>query len=340
MIRVSLPVAQRRVEAGAAVGVTGRTGLVDQHEQRISVAIDPQFHQTLDMARGRALLPELLARARPVGDAPGLEGPRHRGRIHEGQHQHLARRVILRDRRDQAVRVIGQAGRIEGIASLLCKRGRAAYLMGERAAWKAKMSDGDLIKLYSGRILELAADIPHLGRLTAPNGSAKRRSPLCGSTVTVDVRLTDGRISDFAQDVKPAHWDRPRPRWWGGRSSAARRPRSSGRATSFGHAERRRSDTCGTLRRLEVLSPARDYKNRHARSCFRSRRRPRRWRRPARRRAPEKNRRASGGWRRSGMSGTGWRVLGEPPWRRTRPGTPAVFGEKTGARRQTAGNQA
>jgi hypothetical protein len=40
------------------------------------------------------------------------------------------------------------------------------------------MSDTDLIKLYSGRILELAADIPHLGRLPAPGGSAKRRSPL------------------------------------------------------------------------------------------------------------------------------------------------------------------
>ena len=36
------------------------------------------------------------------------------------------------------------------------------------------MSDSDLVKLYSGRILALAADIPHLGRLPAPEGSAKR----------------------------------------------------------------------------------------------------------------------------------------------------------------------
>ena len=41
------------------------------------------------------------------------------------------------------------------------------------------MSDTDLIKLYSGRILELAADIPHLGRLPAPGGSAK---PIPSST--------------------------------------------------------------------------------------------------------------------------------------------------------------
>ena len=64
------------------------------------------------------------------------------------------------------------------------------------------MADSDLIKLYSGRILELAASIPHQGRLSAPMGSAKKRSPLCGSTVTVDVVVKDGRITEFAQDVK------------------------------------------------------------------------------------------------------------------------------------------
>lgn len=60
----------------------------------------------------------------------------------------------------------------------------------------------DLIKLYSTRILALAADIPHLGRLDAPQASVKKRSPLCGSTVTVDLSLENGRVSSFAQDVK------------------------------------------------------------------------------------------------------------------------------------------
>ena len=64
------------------------------------------------------------------------------------------------------------------------------------------MSDADLIKLYSGRILELAASIPAIGRLPYPDASVRRRSPLCGSTVTVDVRVEDGRIADYAQDVK------------------------------------------------------------------------------------------------------------------------------------------
>ncbi len=41
------------------------------------------------------------------------------------------------------------------------------------------MSDTDLVSLYSRRILALAADIPHLGRLPAPQATARRRSPLC-----------------------------------------------------------------------------------------------------------------------------------------------------------------
>lgn len=60
----------------------------------------------------------------------------------------------------------------------------------------------DLIKLYSGRILALAADIPHHGRLEAPQASIRKRAPLCGSTVTVDLDLENGRVSRFGQDVK------------------------------------------------------------------------------------------------------------------------------------------
>jgi NifU-like protein involved in Fe-S cluster formation len=62
--------------------------------------------------------------------------------------------------------------------------------------------DTDLIKLYSGKILELAADIPHHTRLDAPDASVKKRSPLCGSTVTVDVTLENGKVAAYGQDVK------------------------------------------------------------------------------------------------------------------------------------------
>jgi NifU-like protein involved in Fe-S cluster formation len=56
--------------------------------------------------------------------------------------------------------------------------------------------------IYNKHILELAADIPRLGRLAAPDASAKAHSRLCGSTVVVDLSLREGKVSDFAHDVK------------------------------------------------------------------------------------------------------------------------------------------
>ena len=56
--------------------------------------------------------------------------------------------------------------------------------------------------LYSDRILGLAANMPRAGRLANPDASAERVSKLCGSRVTVDVMVEDGRVADFAQDVK------------------------------------------------------------------------------------------------------------------------------------------
>jgi NifU-like protein involved in Fe-S cluster formation len=56
--------------------------------------------------------------------------------------------------------------------------------------------------LYSARLLALAANLPHAGRLPAPDGSAEKVSKLCGSRVTVDVKVDGDRVTDFAQDVK------------------------------------------------------------------------------------------------------------------------------------------
>src|SRR5437870_7262639 len=44
-------------------------------------------------------------------------------------------------------------------------------------------------EVYNQRILELAADIPRLGRLGSPDATATAHSKLCGSTVTVDVNM-------------------------------------------------------------------------------------------------------------------------------------------------------
>ena len=64
------------------------------------------------------------------------------------------------------------------------------------------MADDDFDAIYTERILELAADIPRLGRLAAPDASASVRSAVCGSKVTVDLTLGGGRVADFAHDVR------------------------------------------------------------------------------------------------------------------------------------------
>jgi NifU-like protein involved in Fe-S cluster formation len=56
--------------------------------------------------------------------------------------------------------------------------------------------------LYSAKVLALAANMPRAGRLAAPQGSSEKVSKLCGSKVVVDVVLADGKVADFAQDVK------------------------------------------------------------------------------------------------------------------------------------------
>ena len=127
------------------------------------------------------------------------------------------------------------------------------------------MSDSDLIKLYSGRILQLAAAIPHLGRLAEPGATVKKRSPLCGSTVTVDLVMKDGRVAEFAQDVKACALGQASAAVLGavvlGRSLAeleAARDALSAMLKEGGPAPEAPFDG------YEVLLPARDYKNRHA----------------------------------------------------------------------------
>ena len=57
-------------------------------------------------------------------------------------------------------------------------------------------------ELYSTNILRLAANLPRAGRLAAPDGSSEKVARLCGSRVIADVVLEDGRVADFAQEVK------------------------------------------------------------------------------------------------------------------------------------------
>ncbi len=56
--------------------------------------------------------------------------------------------------------------------------------------------------VYNKKILGLAADIPLLHRLSDADGTAIAHSRLCGSKVTVDVKLRDGVVTDFGHEVK------------------------------------------------------------------------------------------------------------------------------------------
>ncbi|KZY35467.1 iron-sulfur cluster assembly scaffold protein [Roseovarius sp. HI0049] len=123
----------------------------------------------------------------------------------------------------------------------------------------------DLIKLYSARILELAADIPHHGRLEEADASVKRRAPLCGSTVTVDIKTDGTKITDYAAEVKACAL---------GQASAS----IVGRhiiGCDLAQVTEARDALKAMLKQdgptppapfdgLEVLRPAQDYKNRHA----------------------------------------------------------------------------
>ena len=127
------------------------------------------------------------------------------------------------------------------------------------------MSDSDLIKLYSGRILELAADIPLTDRLASPQASVKKRSPLCGSTVTVDLNMEDGRISAFGQDVKACALGQAAAAVLGGQVLG--RSRAEIDLARDQLRDMLKSDgpvPAAPFDGFEVLLPAKDFKNRHA----------------------------------------------------------------------------
>ncbi|MGU3492666.1 iron-sulfur cluster assembly scaffold protein [Xanthobacteraceae bacterium A53D] len=56
--------------------------------------------------------------------------------------------------------------------------------------------------VYNVRILAHAAEIPRLGRLDGPDATATAHSRLCGSTVTVDLKMDGDVVSDFAHEVR------------------------------------------------------------------------------------------------------------------------------------------
>ena len=123
----------------------------------------------------------------------------------------------------------------------------------------------DLIKLYSGQILQLAAAIPHTDRLENPDASVKKRSPLCGSTVTVDIKIEDGRIANFGQDVKACALGQAAASVVGAHVIGQSRDEIEAARNALKTMLKEDGPTPpAPFDGLEVLRPARDYKNRHA----------------------------------------------------------------------------
>lgn len=127
------------------------------------------------------------------------------------------------------------------------------------------VSNSDLINLYSQRILALAAMIPHTDRLNAPDATSKKRSPLCGSNIEVDLNVADGKVSDFGQDVKACALGQ----------AAASVIGANIIGCTYSELQQARDQLYAMLKSdapfpdapfddLEVLLPAKEYKNRHA----------------------------------------------------------------------------
>ena len=122
-----------------------------------------------------------------------------------------------------------------------------------------------LDSVYNRRILELAADIPRLGRLENPDSSATAYSKLCGSKITIDLCIEDGRVADYAHELKACAL---------GQASASIVARNIVGSTADELRDLRETmrkmlkengpPPAGRWADLAVLEPVRDYKARHA----------------------------------------------------------------------------
>lgn len=119
--------------------------------------------------------------------------------------------------------------------------------------------------VYNKQILELAGNIPRIGRLAHPQASATAHSRLCGSTITVDLTLDGDRVIDFAHDVKACAL---------GQASSSVLARNVVGATAAEIRAAREAVRAmlkdngpppeGRFADMRYLEPVRDYKARHA----------------------------------------------------------------------------
>jgi NifU-like protein involved in Fe-S cluster formation len=120
--------------------------------------------------------------------------------------------------------------------------------------------------VYNRRIIELAGTIPRIGRLTDPHATAKAVSRLCGSTVTVDLKMDGDKVIDFAHEVKACALGQASSSIMarnivGSKSSELRALREAVRKMLK---ENGSPPANGKWADIAVLEPVRDYKARHA----------------------------------------------------------------------------
>lgn len=145
------------------------------------------------------------------------------------------------------------------------------YIFNQRAGAiglpdREPLPSGMLNEVYNHRIIELAGNIPRLGRLEAPDASATAHSKLCGSTVTVDVKMAGDEVTDFAHEVKACALGQASSSIMarnivGAKADELRNLRDAVRKMLK---ENGTPPTEGRWADIAVLEPVRDYKARHA----------------------------------------------------------------------------
>ena len=120
-------------------------------------------------------------------------------------------------------------------------------------------------EVYNKRIIELAGNIPRLGRLPDAGASATAHSKLCGSTVTVDLKMEGDQVTDFAHEVKACALGQASSSIMarnviGAKAEELRNLRETVRRML----KENGTPPDGKWSDIAVLEPVRDYKARHA----------------------------------------------------------------------------
>ena len=123
-----------------------------------------------------------------------------------------------------------------------------------------------LNEVYNRRIIELAGNIPRIGRLSSPDASATAVSRLCGSTVTIDLAMKGDTVTDFAHEVKACALGQASSSIMarnivGSKASELRELREGVRKMLK---ENGAPPANGKWSDIAVLEPVRDFKARHA----------------------------------------------------------------------------